>query len=403
MKRLKILMLTRLFPSSAQPTLGTFCLERARALAQVADVRVMVPTPYFPSWIKISKQWSVWSEVEREGTLEEGIRTTYPRYFLVPKLGTFLQGISISHCAYQNYLSDYEDWVPDIIDGHFAFPDGYAAVNLATKIGCKSVVTCHGADLRVYPGLMFVDKMLAQTFQRAGRVISVSSDLMKRSIALGCPPENARFLTNGVDPAKFSLRAKSECRKRLNLPLDRKIGVYVGFLIDRKNQSLVIQSIAEIRKRGLVPPLIVLVGDGPNLQRLQHEVQVLRLEQDVFFAGQKAHDEVPVWMGASDWLILSSDYEGWATVYFEAMACGRPVLTSNVSSAKDAICKPEYGCVVDPCTSEAFASALLDASSREYDEHLIRQYAEEHSWEKWAKSAMLIFDEIGSTSPIQHQ
>jgi hypothetical protein len=42
---------------------------------------------------------------------------------------------------------------------------------------------------------------------------------------------------------------------------------------------------------------------------------------DVFFAGPKAHDEVPVWMGASDWLILSSDYEGWATVYFEAMAC----------------------------------------------------------------------------------
>jgi glycosyltransferase involved in cell wall biosynthesis len=85
------------------------------------------------------------------------------------------------------------------------------------------------------------------------------------------------------------------------------------------------------------------------------------------------------------------------------MACGRPVLTSNVSSAKDAICKPEYGCVVDPCTSEAFASALLDASSREYDEHLIRQYAEEHSWEKWAQSTMLIFDEIGTTSPIQHQ
>ncbi|MCK9991073.1 MAG: teichuronic acid biosynthesis glycosyltransferase TuaC [Rugosibacter sp.] len=391
MKRLKILMLTRLFPSRAFPAFGTFCMERAKALAVHADVRVMVPTPYYPNWLPGKEDWKKWTRVERQGTVEGNIHVTYPRYASLPGTATWLQGVTMARCARHDLEANYADWRPDVIDGHFAFPDGYAAVQLGRSIGVPVVVTCHGSDLRQYPEIPVAGAMTRWTLRHADRVISVSSDLMRRSIELGCAPEKAVFLTNGVDPAKFSVRAQSECRAQLSLPLDRKIGVYVGFLIDRKDQSLILRALVELRSQGKSVPLIVLVGDGPNRQRLENEVAALELQNDVILTGQRRHDEVAIWMGAADWLLLSSSSEGWATVYFEAMACGRPVLTSNVSSAKDAISQPAYGSVVEPRTAAAFAAAMQAAAQTNYDENVIRRYAEQNSWQKWADNAMRLF------------
>ena len=394
MKRLKILMLTRLFPSHAFPAFGTFCIERAKALAVHADVRVMVPTPYYPKWLPGKEDWKKWTRVERQGSVENNIRVTYPRYASVPGTATWLQGVTMVRSARRDLESNYGDWRPDVIDGHFAFPDGYAATRLGRAIGAPVVVTCHGSDLRQYPDIPVAGAMTRWTLRHADRVISVSSDLMRRSITLGCPTERAVFLTNGVDPSKFSVRAQSDCRAQLGLPLDRKIGVYVGFLIDRKDQSLILHALVELRQQGKPVPLIVLVGDGPNRQRLENEVVVLGLQNDVILAGQRRHDEVALWMGAADWLLLSSSSEGWATVYFEAMACGRPVLTSNVSSAKDAIHSPEFGMVVEPRTAQAFAAAMNAASLKTYDENVIRHYAEQNSWEQWAGNALKLFESI---------
>lgn len=381
-------MFTRLFPSQAFPSFGTFCLERAKALAAHAEVRVMVPTPYYPPMLPGKADWKKWVAVEREGVAATDIAVTYPRYLSVPGTATWFQGVAMARSARKELADRFEGWRPDIIDGHFAFPDGYAAVKLAQSIDVPAIITCHGSDLRQYPDIPVAGDMTRWALRSADRVISVSSDLLRRSIELGCQSEKAVFLTNGVDPGKFVVREKVECRKQLGLPQERKIGVCVGFLIDRKDQSLLVRAVANIRQRGEIPPMLVLVGDGPNRQRLQDEVSCLGLDKDVILAGQRPHAEVAAWMGAADWLLLSSISEGWATVYFEAMACGRPVLTSNVSSAKDAIHHPDYGTVVEPRTPEAFAQAMLDASQRHFDSATIRTYAERHSWSLWAEQAM---------------
>jgi len=387
-------MLTRLFPSKAFPAFGTFCMERAKALAEHADVRVMVPTPYYPSWLPGKEDWKKWLQVEREAVFAHGIRVTYPRYFSPPGTATWLQGVTMARSAKRELAERHDGWVPDVIDGHFAFPDGYTAMQLGHAIGVPTVVTCHGSDLRQYPKIPLVGNMLRKTMGTVNRVVSVSSDLLRQSIQLGCQPERAVLLSNGVDPAKFALRPKVECRTRLGLPQERKIGVYVGYLIDLKDQSLVLRALAAIRQQGMQPPLVVLVGDGPNRQRLEEEVQAMRLEKDVVFAGSCKHDEVAYWLGAADWLLLSSRAEGWPTVYFEAMACGRPVITSNVSAAKDAINSPEYGMIVEPRTDVAFAAAMIEATNRDFDASIIRAYAESNSWSLWATRAMQIFEEV---------
>ena len=396
MKRLKILMLTRLFPSQAFPSFGTFCLERAKALSAHADVRVMVPTPYYPAWLPGKPEWKKWTQVESEGTVPPGIQVTYPRYGSIPGTATWFQGVAMAHSVRRELAAHYGGWQPDVVDAHFAFPDGYAGVKLAQAIGVPSVVTCHGSDLRQYPAIPIAGSMTRWTLRHASRVISVSTDLLNNSISLGCPPERAVFLSNGVDPDKFTVRPKNECRQQLGLPLNRKIGMCVGYLIDRKDQSLIVKAVAEIRQQGQAVPLIVLVGDGPNRERLQAEIRQFGLDGDVILAGSRPHAEVAAWMGAADWLLLSSSSEGWATVYFEAMACGRPVLTSNVSSASDAISKPDYGAVVEPRTPTAFATAIVHASARQFDAEIIRNYAEQHSWAHWAERAIDVFESVMS-------
>jgi len=392
--RIRVLTLTRLFPSSQFPTLGIFCAERARALSRYADVRVMVPTPYYPRWVPAGGRWRAMARVEREGTTAEGVSVTYPRYVSVPKVATWYQGLAMARSARKEFARRYREWRPDIIDGHFAFPDGYAAVKLAESLGCASLVTCHGSDLRLYPSLVFTGSMMRQVMCRADRVISVGSTLRSRSIELGCPEENAVCLANGVDTDKFILRDRDQCRRDLGLPEDGRVVVCVGRLDDNKNQHVLICAMARMREQGTTPPCLALVGDGPNRLQLEREADRLGLTERVHFAGLRPHDEVPYWMAAADWLALASHQEGWATVYFEALACGRPVITSDVPSARDCVCDPRYGKVVEPNTPEAFAAAMIQAESCEYDPAVIRSYAEQHSWDKWARTMMDLVDQV---------
>ncbi|MDQ2694573.1 MAG: glycosyltransferase, partial [Pseudomonadota bacterium] len=379
-------------PSREFPALGTFCAERARALSRYAEVRVLVPTPWFPSWLPARGGWRRWARVEREGRTAEGVPVVYPRYLSIPKVATWSQGIATAWSVGRAFRRRYGGWRPDVVDGHFAFPDGYAAVRLAQALGCRSLVTCHGSDLLRYPPLPITSAMLRWTLRTADRVISVSSALRDESVRLGCPADKAVFLTNGVDPGQFQVRDAGECRRRLDLPAERRIAVCVGYLIDRKNQSVLIRALAELRRQGRQPPYLVLVGEGPNLGLLQDEARRLGVGDSVRFVGQRPYDEIPYWIGAGDWLVLSSHYEGWATVYFEAMACGRPVLTSNVSAAPDAVSSSDYGIVVEPNTPAAFAQALRDAQASAFDPQRIRRYAEQHSWDNWARSLIAIID-----------
>ena len=401
MPRLKILMLTRLFPSQEFPSFGTFCMERAKALSVHADVRIMVPTPYFPQWVPGLGKWKRWSKVEQKGITSEGCPISYPRYMSIPGGLTWFQGIAMSQAVRRDFAENYKGWRPDVIDAHFAYPDGYAATQLGKALGVPAMVTCHGADLRLYPDIPITGQMTRWMLRNADRVISVSSDLLQRSIELGTPAKNAVFLQNGVDPEKFQLIDPAELRTRLELPLNRKIAVQVAALIDRKDQSLALQALATLRQRGHPVPLLILIGEGPLRKQLEKETQQLGLDGDVRFLGSRPHAEVALWMGAADWLLLTSKAEGWATVYFESMACGRPVITSNVSSAKDAISDLAYGMVVEPRTPAAFADAMVTASQQEYDANAIRSYAQMHSWERWAEQAIGIIRSLQKTGLSQ--
>jgi glycosyltransferase involved in cell wall biosynthesis len=366
-------------------------------LCDAADIRVMNPVPYFPPVPGLGR-YSRLSRVGLRGQTPEGCHVLHPRYVVLPKLATFAQGWTMTRAVRRPFERD--PWRPDIIDAHFAFPDGYAAVRLGRELGCPVVVTCHGSDLAVYPHRLGVRRMMRWTMTHATRILAVAPHLREAALQLGGSPHHVEVLPGGVDCDMFFTQNRLRCRTDLGLPIDRPVALCVAGLNANKNQSVLLHALAEVTRRGGKLHL-ALVGDGPTRSALEKQASDLGVCSNVTFAGARPYAEVPRWMSASDWVLLASHREGWPTVFFEAFACGRPVLTANVAVAKTALDRDELGLVVEDNSPPGWAAAIEAARARKWDEQLIRQAALRHSWKQWAHHYLaLVRDVLGRNQTI---
>lgn len=396
----RFLIVTQMFPSSVRGTLGTFVAARAKALAKLGNVRVIVPTPWFPPIGGMGK-YSRFAQVERSRVTDEGAIVFYPRYMVLPKTATWLQGFTMARAVRRQFHLSCGScgWWPDVIDAHMAFPDGYAARRLATQLGCKCFVTCHGSDLAKCPSVPIAAGMLRETLCRVDRVLAVSEPLRQRAVELGCPPHRALFLPAAVDAETFAPFDQEQCRSRLHLPPSVPIALCVASLDDNKNQQTLLRALALMEGPGALH--LALVGGGPGLAKLRRLAGELKLLPRVTFAGPRPYDEIPLWMSAATWVVLASRREGWPTVYFESFACGCPVITSRVDAALEAIPDERYGLVVEPNTPEQWARVLGDAVTHRFDRIAIRQYAQQHTWERWGRAYMNILEGLLETQPAE--
>ncbi len=394
MRRLKVLVLTQLFPRPDNPALGAFVAARVAAMSRLADVRVFAPVPHAPPM----RRYSHYRNAPRAQLTDEGVQVWRPRYVVAPKTATFIQGPTMYRAAlaaFKRYCGS-EGWWPDVIDGHFAFPDGYAAVRLGARLEVPATVTCHGTDLAKYPSMPLAGALLRRGLKAADRVVGVSPQLARCAVELGCRPQNVRLLVSGVDDELFRIHDKNDCRRLLGLPREGYVVVCVASLDPNKNQRVLLEALALMKRQSASEPLpyLVLLGQGPSRQALQQQTHAMGLESNVIFAGTCKHDQVPIWLSAADCLALASKREGWPTVYYEAMACGLPVLTSAVDAAKHAIEDQRYGSIVWPNSGEAFAAAITEARKRSFDTQLLRSCAQQHTWRAWAQSMLALFLEL---------
>ncbi|MCL2700428.1 MAG: glycosyltransferase [Phycisphaerae bacterium] len=386
----RILVLTQMFPNSAYPHRGSFVSERVRVLCDDAEIRVINPVPYFPPVPGLGR-YSRLARVGLRGETSEGCHVLHPRYAVLPRVATFYQGLSMARAVRRQCERD--PWKPDIIDAHFAFPDGYAAVRLGRELGCPVVVTCHGSDLATYPRRFGVRRMMRWTMTHATRVLAVAPHLREAALQLGGAPHHVEVLPGGVDCDIFFPRNRLRCRTNLGLPIDRPVALCVAGLDDNKNQAVLLHALAEVIRRGGKLHL-ALVGDGPTRASLEKQAAELGVTECVTLAGSRPYVEVPQWISAADWLVLASRREGWPTVYCEAMACGRPVLTANVAVARTAIDRDELGMVLDENSPRAWADAFEAARARKWDEQAIRRLALNHSWKQWASHYLALVREV---------
>lgn len=189
----------------------------------------------------------------------------------------------------------------------------------------------------------FVDGLLARR-----RINVAVSDAVRRNVQqrLSLPDERIQTLPNGVDVREFRPRNpphRMAVRTKLGLPEKSVVLVQVGRLVAQKNHQLTLKSMVHWRK--LLPGLqLLLLGDGPLREHLERMATDLSVADCVHFAGRV--DNVSEVLPACDVAIMPSLKEGFSNALLEAMACGLPVVATDVGGNREAVVNGVSGLIV---------------------------------------------------------
>ena len=391
---MKVLVFTGLFPNNVWPNHGIFIQQRMAHVAKLpqCDVRVVTPVPYYPP---IPIGWrSAYRNIVKQQEIE-GLRVDYPRYFMIPKIGMALQGILLFLSLLPFVVRLKKEFPFEIIDAHYLYPDGFAAILLGWWVNVPVVVSARGSDLNVFEGFPVIRRMLEWTLGRANAVITVSQALKVVALRLGVTSEKVSVIPNGVDSSKFFPLDKEEARSKIGLSLEkRKIVVSVGHLTPNKGFDLLIKTIGELaEKSNEIPPLLVIVGGGIYTQVLEALVQRLRLESSVYLVGAVPHDQLLWYYNAADLVCLMSEKEGWPNVVLEALACGRPVLASRAGGIPEILTSSQVGNLVDRNVSQ-LALCMEAALNQKWDVSEIVGHAQRFSWTQTAQSVTEVLHSV---------
>jgi teichuronic acid biosynthesis glycosyltransferase TuaC len=386
---MRILTFSTLYPSEAQPTHGIFVETRLRFLRDSGRVepRVLAPVPWFPSASKLFGRYAAYAKAPRHET-RHGILIDHPRYPVIPKLGVNLAPFSLYQAAARAaraMLRDGYDF--DLIDAHFFFPDGIAAVMLGRALGKPVTITARGTDLNFMPRYAVPRRMIRWAADQADGLITVAAALKDVLLELGVPPEKVTVLRNGVDLELFRPGNRQADRQALGLAAPTLLSV--GHLIERKGHHLIIDAVAELPGTELL-----IAGSGPEEAALKARAASRGVEGRVRFLGALPQSRLPQLYRAADALVLASSREGWANVLLESMACGTPVVATPVWGTPEVVNCRAAGCLAAERSAPALAYAIRDVLSAPSDRAATRAHAESFDWQATTDGQLRLFSTI---------
>ncbi|RLI54346.1 MAG: glycosyltransferase family 4 protein [Candidatus Thorarchaeota archaeon] len=391
---MKILTLTTLFPNERQPIHAVFVKNRIKALSKLCEVKVVAPVPLAFPLKFLSKKYRMFSDIPSH-EIQDGIEVFHPRYLVTPKFGRSLYGFMYFLSIFRFMANLREQYDFDLIDVHWAYPDGFAGVLLAKAFGKPVTITVRGSDINEYTKLPLRRRIIAYALKKADRVIAVSKDLGDKVAKLGVNRSKIKVIPNGVDIDKFYPMDKDKARKILKLPQDKKIILSVGRLSYPKRFDHLIESVNTLKKGKHYDLLLLIVGEGEHRPKLERQIRELGLDGYVRLIGSRPNEELVYWYNAADIFCLASSNEGWPNVIFESLACGTPVVAYSVGGVPEIICSEEYGILVEDQNPAMLADALLGSLTQIWDEDKILEYARGNTWDDVARKVYSTFLSIG--------
>jgi glycosyltransferase involved in cell wall biosynthesis len=275
----------------------------------------------------------------------------------------------------------------DAIDAHYIYPDGVAAVLLARHFRKPVVITARGSDLTLIARHIAPRAMIRWAAHQADALITVSAGLREEFCRLNVPADKITVLRNGVDLELF--RPVDRFLARAKLRVDRPCLVSVGHLIPRKGHDLAIEALSS-----LPGFLLLVVGEGPERSTLEALASQLGVGARVRFLGSIPHEGLREIYGAADALILASSREGWANVLLESMACGTPVIASDIPGTREVVAEPASGRLMRDRSPQAIIEAVLAMLAAPIDRSATRAYAERFSWDATTSGQLAILDTV---------
>jgi teichuronic acid biosynthesis glycosyltransferase TuaC len=389
---MRILTLSTVFPNVRQPAFGVFVAERMRRVARHCDVSVVAPVPWFPGNPWIRPHWAAVPATEGE----EGFRVYHPRVLCVPRYAKWSDGV-----LYAASLLPMLAWLRrrfpfDLIDAHFAYPDGLAAALLGKVFRIPVVITLRGSIVRLrhYP---LHRSQIRWALRRASRVLAVSQSLKEVAAGLGVPADHIRVIPNGVDADVFVPREPADARRLLGLPAQATIVLSVGGLNDGKGHHRVVAQLPELARRFPELLYVVVGGERPgdsSRSLIESVAARLGVTNRVRLVGERPHDEVATWLAAADLFCLATRSEGWANVLLESLACGTPVVSTRVGGNAEIVSHEGLGILVPAQDDGALSAAIREGLERRWDTQILVAHAQAHSWDSAVRGVLEEFARV---------
>jgi teichuronic acid biosynthesis glycosyltransferase TuaC len=399
---MRVLLLSTLFPSSTRPGHGVFVETRLRALlldAQRAGVslqaKVIAPVPWFYSK---DARYGDFAAMARTPVREErnGVDVLHPRYLVLPKVGMSVAPWLLARAAVTAARQlQREGFDFDLIDAHYFYPDGVAAAMVARAFNKPFAVTARGSDINLIATYARPRRMMQWAAQRASACIGVSQALVNAMQALGMPGQRLHVLRNGVDLQRFYPLPQADARAAVGQQ-GSPLLLSVGNLIPLKGHDLCIDALAALLP-DFAQARLVIVGAGPEKDRLWQHAQSRGVQSQVHLAGSVPNAELAKWYSAADVLMLASSREGWPNVLLEAMACGTPAVATQVGGIPEIICNQNAGLTVATRSGPALAGAVCELIRKRgapNSRDATRAHAEGYSWAQTSHKQLAIFAQM---------
>jgi glycosyltransferase involved in cell wall biosynthesis len=280
-----------------------------------------------------------------------------------------------------------------LIHAHFTWPSGAAATKLGKMFKAPVVITEHTSET-FKRAIEKKDPIYIEVWNSCYSIIRVRKNDIPLFGRVGIPLNKVSYIPNGYDSRKFSKLDKRACREKLSLPLDREIILNVGNLYSEVKGHKYLIGAMEVAAKYRKDILCIIVGSGMLKSNIEKQIEKLNLENYVWLVGAKSHDEIPLWMNASDLFILPSLNEGNPTVMFEALGCGKPFVGTRVGGIPEIIINDKLGILVEPKDPEELGQAILRALNREWDCEAILDYAERFTWKRIGEQIIVLYQKI---------
>ncbi|WP_209122619.1 N-acetyl-alpha-D-glucosaminyl L-malate synthase BshA [Alkalihalobacillus sp. BA299] len=223
----------------------------------------------------------------------------------------------------------------DLLHVHYAVPHAICAYLAKQMVGehLKIVTTLHGTDITVLGDDPSLSEVIRFGIEQSDTVTAVSNDLVKQTRELLDVNKEIETIYNFIDERVYYKRGTTNLKKQYRIEDDEKVIVHISNFRPVKRVKDVILSFAKINEH--LPSKLLLIGDGPELTIACQLVKKLGIEKDVMFLGSQK--DVAEILAISDLLLLLSEKESFGLVVLEAMACGVPVIGTNIGGIPEVI------------------------------------------------------------------
>lgn len=401
---MKVLVLTTTFPRWKNDTTPAFVYELSKRL-QESGLEIFVLAPHHEGakrfetmdGMKVYRFPYFYPRKYQKLVYEGGILPNFKRSNLA-KIQVPLLIISEFFYAFKVIKGEEID----IIHSHWVIPSGLIGGVFKKIFRMRHITTAHAGDVFTIENSKILSMIASYVFNNTD-IITANSNYTK-NVMISTKNETKNkieIIPMGVDISRFNPQKASNLRNTYGAEY---LILSVGRLVDKKGIKYLIMAMKDVIKEFPNAKLII-GGSGPEKDNLKKLSESLNLKENVFFVGHLKNSDLPKYYASSDIFVLPSiktkggDTEGLGVVLLEAMACGTPVIGSDIGGITDIIKDGENGFLTKPESPNDIANEVIkllaDVSLRKrFLYNGLKNVQERFSWEIVTELFIKVFEGV---------